>query len=79
MILFIRKPDQPVAMIEGVKFEFANNALRVDDGDDSLLWHLRAYGFEEVPLEDQRHGFIITEGWSRHAQADYARRFPAEG
>lgn len=77
-VLFIRSENRPVARLGcGSTFppiEFTNNMLLVDEGDTTLLWHLRAEQYEEVSADDPRYGWIVTNGWSRMSQRDYARQ-----
>jgi len=82
MILFIRNENQPVGRIgcgsTYPAFEFSQNRLFVADDDATLLWHLRAEGYEEVDPADPRHDYIVTEGWGRLAKQHWERTHPAE-
>ena len=55
-------------------FEFRNNVMTVDDSETVLIAALQAAGAEEITIEDPRYGWIVTQGWSRLSQIDYARQ-----
>lgn len=75
-MLFIRSNDTlPVVACEAYNMTdvmFVNNVLQTEDTD--LAAQLIAMGYELVADDDPRREWILTQGWSRQAQRDYARQ-----
>ena len=73
--VFIRTGNPvPTARPAHPAIEFRNNVLVVDELDTEMVAALTAIGAEEVTAEDPRYDWIVTQGWSRQAQRDYARQ-----
>ena len=77
--VFIRDSSVPTARVgeygdNSPPFEFRNNVMVVDELDTVMVAALQSAGAEEVSADDPRYGWIVTQGWSRQSQRDYARQ-----